>query len=112
MDKRNNMYTHTLADIPTRQLFEGYTARMIHTDSMTIVYWTVKAGYSIPEHHHVHEQISHISEGEFELVIDGTPQRLVPGVTAVIPSNVKHYGKAITDCQLIDIFCPVREEYR
>jgi quercetin dioxygenase-like cupin family protein len=35
-----------------------------------------------------------------------------PGFIIVIPSNAKHQGKSITDCQLIDLFYPVREDYR
>jgi hypothetical protein len=34
------------------------------------------------------------------------------GEVAVIPSNIKHSGKTITDCYIIDVFYPVREDYR
>ena len=30
----------------------------------------------------------------------------------VIKSNEKHSGTALTDCELIDVFAPAREEYK
>ncbi len=50
-------------------------------------------------------------EGEYELTINGETQRQKPGQVAVIPSNMPHSGIAITDCKLMDIFAPVREDY-
>ena len=51
-------------------------------------------------------------EGQFELTVNDDPQVLDPGRFALIPSEAYHSGVAITDCKLLDIFDPVREDYR
>lgn len=101
-----------LASIPVREIVPGYAARFIHTENMTFSYLDVKAGAALKEHSHPHEQVAHVLEGEFELTLAGEPIRFGPGEVIVIPSNVPHSGLAITDCKLLDVFHPVREDYR
>lgn len=101
-----------LKNIEENEIIDGYHAKFVHSDSMTVANWRVEAGKSIPEHSHPHEQIAIVLEGEFELCVDGETKRVSPGDFALIPSNVKHYGRAITDCKLMDLFHPVREEYK
>jgi quercetin dioxygenase-like cupin family protein len=79
---------------------------------MTFSFVDVIAGKTLPEHSHVNEQVSIMLEGEFELMLDGKPVRFGPGEVVIIPSNTKHSGLAITDCKLLDVFYPVREDYR
>jgi quercetin dioxygenase-like cupin family protein len=50
--------------------------------------------------------------GRFIHTVAGEPVILRPGAVLVIPSNVRHSGLAITDCKLMDIFNPVREDLR
>lgn len=97
--------------IGQREILPGYTVRFVHTDSMTFAYWDVKAGSPLPEHSHHHEQVASVVEGTYELTVDGETKQLQAGEIAVIPSNVPHSGVAITDCKLMDVFCPVREDY-
>lgn len=106
------MPLHQLKDVPSKEMFPGFTGRFIHTETMTFAYWDVKAGSTVPEHSHMHEQVAHLLEGEFTLTVDGVPFELTTGNAAVIPSNIKHSGIAVTDCKLLDVFCPVREDYR
>ena len=100
-----------LDTITPKEILPGYTVRFVHTENMTFAYWDVKAGSPLPEHSHHHEQVANVLDGEYELTIDGEKRRLRPGDVAVIPSNVPHSGAAITPCKLLDVFCPVREDY-
>ena len=101
-----------LSSIEPIGLSMGYTARFIHTEKMTFSFLDVKAGSASPEHSHPQEQVAMLTEGEFELTIEGTPVRFGPGSVIVIPSNVRHSGLAITDCKLMDVFAPVREDFK
>lgn len=102
----------TLSDRTPKEIAPGYSARFIHTENMTFSHLDVKAGSTIAEHAHPHEQVCHIFEGKFQLSIDGEPIVFEPGMVIVIPSNVKHAGLALTDCKLMDVFYPVRDDYK
>lgn len=104
--------TIELEQVEQKELLPGVKVRFVHSDSMTVAYWEFEAGAVIPLHDHYHEQIANLTEGEFELTVDGTPILLQPGIVVVIPGGVPHSGKAITASRIIDIFHPVREDYR
>ncbi len=101
-----------LKTIEGKEVVPGFTGKFIHSDNMTIAFWTIKAGNSLPEHKHPHEQIVNVIEGEIELVVEGKTHLLTKGTCLIIPSNIPHSGKAITDCYLIDVFYPVREDLK
>ena len=101
-----------IKEIPSKPLIAGYEAQFIHTESATFSHVRASAGALLPLHSHPHIQASYVLEGEFELTVDGEPHHLVPGQVFVIPSNVQHSGRAITDCFILDVFTPVREDYR
>ena len=94
------------------EIAPGFTSHFVHTEQMTVNFLDVVAGSILPLHQHIHEQISQVLEGEFQLVIDGILHILTPGLLAIVPSNTPHEGKAITNCKLVDIFSPVRDDYK
>lgn len=99
-------------DVKRKEIIPGFYSKFIHTESMTISYWEIIKGSKLPEHQHHHEQVSQVMEGKFALTIDGITQEMTPGLVAVIPSNTMHSGIALTDCKIMDIFSPVREDYK
>ena len=106
------MDVHELDGIEEREPMPGFRGRFIHSAAMTFAYWSIDDGATLPEHSHPQEQVAHGLEGEFELTVDGETTVLRPGDILVIPSNVVHSGRAITACRILDVFHPVREDYR
>jgi quercetin dioxygenase-like cupin family protein len=100
------------SEIETKEIAPGFFSKLIHTENNTINFIEVKAGCTVPRHHHIHQQCAFVIEGEFELTVNEVAQTLTTGLFAIIPSDIWHSGKAITDCKLIDIFSPVREDYK
>jgi quercetin dioxygenase-like cupin family protein len=101
-----------IKDIPPKELVPGITGYYAHGNSMTFGYIEIKAGSDLPAHHHVHEQITYIVEGQLDMMIDGKACSLKAGMYHVIPSNTPHSAIAVTDCKVIDVFNPVREDYK
>ncbi len=102
----------SLQDVDEKEIVPGCFARFVHTGNMTMAYWTIKVGAEIPEHSHPHEQVANLIEGEFELTVAGESRVVKPGDIAVIAPNTLHSGRAVTECRIIDVFHPVREDYR
>ena len=95
----------------SKELMPGFHGKMVHGNQITWAFWTVKKGAIVPEHQHPHEQIMYVLEGEFRLSIEGKSKVYKKNDYVVISSNVSHEGEALTDCKLMDVFSPVREDY-
>jgi quercetin dioxygenase-like cupin family protein len=103
---------YPLETLEPRELVPGHHGRFVHSEHTTHVYWQIEAGAKLPEHSHPHEQIVNMLEGTYELTVDGETFVLNAGEVLVIPGGAVHSGGAHTDCRILDVFSPVREEYR
>tara|TARA_B100001057_G_scaffold106405_1_gene104052 strand:+ start:10396 stop:10707 length:312 start_codon:yes stop_codon:yes gene_type:complete len=101
-----------LKEIDTKEILPGLNGRMVHGEKITWAFWEIEKGAEVPMHQHIHEQIMHVQEGEFEFTLDGKTKNYGSNSVVVIPSNIPHSGIALTDCKIMDVFSPVREEYR
>lgn len=101
-----------LKDISPKDLAPGLIGYYAHGINMTLGLVEIKAGSNLPAHHHIHEQITYILEGNLDMTIDGKLCSLTKGMYYVIPSNVIHSAVALSDCKVIDVFNPVRQDYK
>lgn len=101
-----------IKDLPSKALAPGLTGYYAHGENMTLGLVELEAGSQLAEHKHPHEQITYIIEGQLDMIIGGKPYSLTAGMFQIIPSNTLHSAIAPIDCKLIDVFNPVREDYR
>ncbi len=101
-----------LSTIPSKEIMPGLHGKLVHTENMSIVFWEVEEGAEVSEHAHMNEQVMHVIEGRFEFTLDGNTKIYHPGDLVIIAPHKKHSGKALTPCKLMDVFSPVREEYK
>jgi hypothetical protein len=72
----------------------GWYGRYFHSPSMTFAHYDFKSGSSIHEH----------------LTIDGVKRVARPGLVGIVPSNVRHSVKALTDGRAIIVDYPLRTD--
>lgn len=101
-----------ITDSPSRNLAPGFSGYYVHGESLTFGMVEIKAGSSLPLHHHMHEQITCVLEGELHMIIGDEAVSLTAGTVHVIPTNTPHSAFALTDCKVIDVFNPPRQDYK
>lgn len=101
------------ADRSRHNIFPGVDIFTAAGDELMISFVEMEPHAVVEEHSHPHEQMGVLLEGEFEFHIGDEVRTLVPGDMWRIPGGVLH--KAIAGDQpvkAIDIFHPVRDDYR
>jgi quercetin dioxygenase-like cupin family protein len=106
------MIMSSINNILPLQITAGVSGQYIHGEGLTMGIVNIEAGGVVPLHQHPHEQITFILEGELHMVIGEIRVLLKQGDYHVIPSNTLHSAKAEQACKVMDVFTPVRDDYR
>lgn len=105
------MNIYRMNEITGRELLPGGIAKFVHSEHMTFAYWIFKPGSIFPLHTHPHEQIMNLLGGSIEFTV-GEEHGVYGAVTSiVIPPHIRHGGKTLTDCIIVDVFHPQREDF-
>lgn len=89
----------------------GWHGRYFHSPSMTFAHYDFTQGASIHEHFHTQEEVYEVIAGELEITIGGVSGIARPGTVAIVPANIPHSIKALTDGRAIVIDYPVRRDF-
>lgn len=103
---------HVWDEIGERTIIKGFHGKFLHSERMTFVMWRFDAGTILPGHRHPHEQVAILFEGKLEITVEGESFVCTPGSVLVIPPNAWHEGRFLTETRVLDVFAPVREDYR
>ena len=90
----------------------GWFGRYFHSENMTFAHYDFVGGSTIHEHFHPQEEVYEVIEGELEVTIDGVAQIARPGLVAIVPADVPHSVKAITDGRAIIVDYPLRPDFK
>jgi quercetin dioxygenase-like cupin family protein len=94
-------------------VFEGIARRTLSWgEKVMVIQNTFSPGTGVPEHAHIHEQISYVVEGCLVVTMEGTTFTLNAGDSLLMPSNLKHSASAPTHTVVIEAFAPPREDFK
>jgi quercetin dioxygenase-like cupin family protein len=106
-------YFPTSAECGRHTIFPGVTIQTCAASNMMISVVDLAPRSVVEEHSHPHEQIGMVLEGKVVFSIGGEERTLTAGDLYRIPGNVRHKVVVLDQpVKAIDIFHPVREEYR
>ncbi|MGE5273193.1 MAG: cupin domain-containing protein [Verrucomicrobiota bacterium] len=100
-------------DVKDFELAAGVSGRPLFGEGAMLNLIEFEPGSTVPLHSHEHEQLGIVLQGMQALVVGGVPHELGPMDGYVIPGGVEHSAYCGPDGALVlDIFRPVREDYR
>jgi quercetin dioxygenase-like cupin family protein len=102
-----------LTGLRSFELAPGVTGQPLFGEGAMINLIEFEPGATVPAHSHPHEQLGLCLRGSQVLVLDGVEHACGPLEGYVIPGGVEHSARCGPDgATVIDVFQPVREDYR
>jgi quercetin dioxygenase-like cupin family protein len=88
----------------------GWFGRYFDSPSMSFAHYEFTAGSTVQEHSHPQEEVWLVVEGALEITVDGEVRTAGAGVAAIVPPNVRHAVKALTNGKAIVVDFPLRPD--
>lgn len=108
-----SLYFPAAEECSTHTIFPGVQIRTCSAEKMMLSVVDLEPHAVVEEHVHPHEQVGMVLEGRALFLIGGEQKTLQRGDLYRIPGNVRHKVVVLDQpVKALDIFYPVREEYR
>lgn len=102
-----------LNEVKPLDLGPGFTAYPLFGENVMLNLVELAPNSVVPLHSHPHEQLGVVLRGEATMVVDGVEHVCGPMDAYAIPGGIPHEGRFGPEgATVLDIFQPVREEYR
>ena len=101
------------SEMKTVELWNGIRRKTTNFGDKTLmVEIEFDAGSIVENHSHPHEQIGYLVSGRMNLTIGRSTWEVQKGDSWIIPGNVPHSAEILEPSLAIEVFSPVREEYK
>jgi quercetin dioxygenase-like cupin family protein len=108
-----SLYFPTADECAYHTIFPGVNIQTCAADRMMMSLAVLEPRAVVEEHSHPHEQVGMVIEGRAVFIVGGEEKELGPGDMYRIPGHVRHKVIALDQhVKALDIFYPIREDYR
>ena len=85
---------------------------LAHSDQLMLVRHYFEQGWVGARHSHPHHQLVYVVSGAIRVDVDGRIFDVHAGDSFVVDGGVEHQASAVEESEVLDVFTPVREDYR
>jgi quercetin dioxygenase-like cupin family protein len=85
---------------------------LAHTDHLMLVRHFFEAGWVGARHSHPHHQLVYVVRGALRVDVGGRVFESRTGDSFIVDGDVEHQALALEASEVLDVFTPVREDYR
>lgn len=86
---------------------------LAYTGDLMLVRHYFEKGWVGARHSHPHHQLVYVVKGAIHVETDGEPAfDCYAGDSFVVNGGVEHQASALEESEVLDVFTPVREDYR
>jgi quercetin dioxygenase-like cupin family protein len=96
----------------TKKEFKGVTFDVLAIGEKTMVtVMNYKEGEKVPLHSHPNEQSGYVISGKYRVRFGTYDEIVSQGDSYSIPENTEHALEVIEPGHVVDVFCPIRQDY-
>jgi quercetin dioxygenase-like cupin family protein len=85
---------------------------LAHSDELMLVRHFFEKGWVGARHSHPHHQLVYVVHGAIRVDVAGRVFDVHKGDSFVVDGGVEHQASALEESEVLDVFTPVREDYR
>ena len=89
-----------------------YRKTLIYNDNMMLCHFILEENSEVPLHSHKEHQIGYVIKGKLQFFTENEKFMAEEGDSYVFESNEKHGAKILKASEVIDVFSPLREDYK
>ena len=100
-------------DIQAIEALDGIFRRTLsYNNNLMLCHFFLKKGSEVPLHSHEQHQVGYVIKGRLRFYTEKLEFIAQEGDSYIFESNEKHGASILEDSEVIDVFNPMREDYK